>query len=77
MEISIAEARNRFTQLIRAAEEGEPVVITRNGKPVAQIAPLPAAARGKVRLGGMRGRIRLQPGWDAPIDPDHFLESGL
>jgi prevent-host-death family protein len=77
MEISIAEARNRFTQLIRTAEEGEPVVITRNGKPVAQIAPLSAAGHRKVRFGSMRGRIRLHPGWDAPIDPDRFLEGGI
>jgi antitoxin HigA-1 len=30
--------------------------------------------RGKVRLGTMRGRIRLLPGWDAPIDLDAFLD---
>jgi hypothetical protein len=30
-----------------------------------------------VRLGGMRGRIRLLPGWDDPVDLDRFLEGGL
>jgi prevent-host-death family protein len=76
MDISIAEAKNRLSQLVRAAEGGESVVITRNGRPVAQLMPAPARRR-KVRLGGMRGRIRLLPGWDKPIDIDRFLEGGL
>jgi len=76
MDVSIAEAKNRLSQLVRAAEGGESVVITRHGRPVAQLMPAPARRR-KVRLGGMRGRIRLLPGWDKPIDIDRFLEGGL
>jgi prevent-host-death family protein len=76
MDISIAEAKNRLTQLIRAVEEGESVVITRNGRPVAQIIPAPPARR-KVRFGSMRDQIRLHPGWDEPVDLDRFLEGGL
>ena len=76
MDISTAEARNRFTELIRVVEGGEQVVITRHGRPVAQIAPPPAERR-KARLGGMKERIRLLPGWDAPVDPDRFLEGDM
>jgi prevent-host-death family protein len=76
VDVSIAEARNRLTQLIRAVEAGESVVITRNGVPVAQIAPPPPERR-KVRFGSMRGRIRLDPGWDKPVDLDRFLDGGL
>jgi antitoxin (DNA-binding transcriptional repressor) of toxin-antitoxin stability system len=57
-------------------ENGEKVVITRHGKPVAQIAPPPPDRR-KVRLGGMKGRIQLMPGWDAPVDLDRFLGGDL
>lgn len=76
VDVSIAEAKNRLTQLIRAVEQGEQVIITRNGKPVAQITPPPPARR-QVRLGGMKGRIQLLPGWDQPIDLDSFLEGDL
>ena len=76
MDVSIAEAKNRLPELIRAVEDGEKVVITRHGKPVAQIAPPPPERR-RVRLGGMKDRIRLLPGWDAPIDLDRFLEGDL
>jgi prevent-host-death family protein len=76
MDVSIAEAKNRLTELIRAVEGGEHVVITRNGKPVAQLTPPPPERR-KVRFGGMKDRIKLLPGWDDPIDLDRFLEGDL
>jgi prevent-host-death family protein len=76
MEFSTGDAKNRFTELIRATERGEQIVITRHGRPVAQIAPAPAGQR-KAKLGGMRNRIRLLPGWNAPVDPDRFLEGDL
>lgn len=72
MEVSTAEAKNRLTELIRIVEGGEQVVITRHGRPVAQIAP-PPAERKKPVLGGMRGRIRLLPGWDEPITEEELL----
>jgi antitoxin (DNA-binding transcriptional repressor) of toxin-antitoxin stability system len=60
MDVSIVEAKNRLPELIRAVEDGENVIITHHGKPVA------------VRLGGLKDRIQLLPGWDAPIDLDRF-----
>ena len=72
MDISTGNARNRFTELIRIVEGGEQVVITRHGRPVAQLAPPPAERR-KARLGGMKGRIRLLPGWDDPITEEELL----
>lgn len=38
MNISIKEAKNKLSELIRRAEAGETVVITRDGKPVADLA---------------------------------------
>jgi prevent-host-death family protein len=76
VDVSVADAKNRLPELIRAMENGETVVITRHGKPVAQLAPPPAERR-KVIFGGMRGRIHLKPGWDDPIDVDRFLEGDL
>jgi len=72
MVVSTAEAKNRLPELIRAVEGGEQVVITRHGKPVAQIAPPPADQR-KVRFDGMKGRIRFLPGWDDPITEEELL----
>ncbi|HEY5721343.1 MAG TPA: type II toxin-antitoxin system prevent-host-death family antitoxin [Allosphingosinicella sp.] len=37
--VSIKDAKNRFPALAREAEEGERIVITRNGKPIAELGP--------------------------------------
>ena len=76
MDVSIAEAKYRLVELIRAVEDGERVILTNHGKPVAQLAPL-EPVRKPVQLGGMKDRIQLLPGWDKAIDPDRFLEGDL
>ena len=75
MDVSIAKAKDRLSELIRAVECGEKVVITRYGKPVAQIARPPQ--RRQARLGGMRARVRFRPGWDNPVDLHRFLKGDL
>ncbi len=40
MEVGVFEARNRFSELLDAAEAGEEVVVLRRGKPVARIVPV-------------------------------------
>jgi prevent-host-death family protein len=72
MDVSVAEAKNRLPELIRLLEEGEAIVITRHGKPVAQIIGPPPERR-RVRYGTMHGRIHITPGALDPIDEDAFL----
>jgi prevent-host-death family protein len=76
MDVSVVEAKNRLPELIRAVEQGENVVITRHGKPVAQITAAPSERR-QARFDGMKDRIQLLPGWDDPIDEDRFLAGDL
>jgi prevent-host-death family protein len=42
---SVAEAKAKLSELIDRAEQGEGVVITRHGKPVAEIRPVRPAPR--------------------------------
>lgn len=37
--VSIRDAKNRLTELARAVEEGETIVVTRNGRPVLDLVP--------------------------------------
>lgn len=46
MEMSIREAKAKFSEAVAAAERGESVLVTKFGKPVAQIAPPPAKKKG-------------------------------
>lgn len=74
--VGMAEGKSQFLKLVRMAEAGERIVITRHGIPVAQLAP-PPPTPGRARLGGMSGRIHLNPGWDEPIDPERFLKGEI
>ena len=39
--VGIFEAKTHFSALVEAARDGETIVITRNGEPVAQMVPMP------------------------------------
>ena len=43
--MSIREANQNFSRLIAEVERGETVIITKNGRPVAKVAPRPADRR--------------------------------
>jgi prevent-host-death family protein len=56
--VSIKEAKNRFTELVRLAEAGEDVLVTRNGKPVAEIVPV--REKGGLNMEAGREYLRKQ-----------------
>jgi len=51
--ISIAQAKAEFAALVARAEAGEEIVVTRNGRPVARLGPLPAVSG--VKYGDLAG----------------------
>ena len=40
MRVGVLEAKNRFSELLEAAQRGEEVVITKRGEPVATLKPI-------------------------------------
>lgn len=54
MKIAIAHAKAQFADLIRRAEAGEAIELTRYGRPVAQIVPVDGGAA-RPLLGAMAG----------------------
>lgn len=42
--VGIFEAKNRLSELVSEAERGDSILLTRNGRPVAQIVPASADA---------------------------------
>ena len=42
---SVAEAKNKLPELIDRAQEGEDIVITRHGRPVAELRSIPKPTR--------------------------------
>ena len=81
MNVSIKEAKNKLSELVRRAEAGETVVITRDGKPVVDIIThvkkkgglnLEALKDYKRKL-GIKSFVReIPPDFDDPL-PEDFL----
>ena len=68
MEVSVADAKNKLPELIRAVEDGEPVTICRRGVPVVEIVRSKKPTGKKRTLGTLRGRIQiLDPNWWKPM----------
>ena len=63
--LSAAQAKARFSDCVRRAEEGDPVVITRHGKPVAALVPASALSqlRGLRSAGPEAGLAGVAGGW--------------
>lgn len=47
--IGAFEAKNRLSELLQAVENGEEIMITKHGKPVARLSPVDQFDREKVR----------------------------
>ena len=71
MEMSVREARAQFAHAIAAAERGERVTITKNGKPVAELVPPQAEAKRRNPFSWERMmEVRREMGFDKlPPDP--------
>lgn len=68
VEVSIFEAKNHLSDLVRRAERGERVVLSRRGRPVAQLVAVPPATR---ELGKARGLVReIDPDWWKPMSAE-------
>jgi len=67
MKVSVAEAKNKLTQLIQAVEKGETITICRHGKPVVDIVPTSAQKRKPRQYGTMKEEIIIHdPDWAKP-----------
>ena len=65
MQVSIHEAKAKFSHLIQTVESGEEVVVSRRKKPVARLVPIGRTQR--TRIGGLAGRsFRMGKGFDDP-----------
>jgi prevent-host-death family protein len=81
--ISVSDAKSQLTELVRRAEAGEDVVLTRHGRAVVRLVPVTAmptaidrrAVLEKVRASGPKSAT---PGPDAALSQDFLYdEDGL
>jgi prevent-host-death family protein len=73
MQFSVAQAKNKLPELIKAVEDGEPVTICRRGVPVVDIVRTQKASAQKRTLGTLRGKIQIADrNWWKPMNDDEF-----
>lgn len=60
-QVTVAEAKAQLSSLLNAVESGEPVLITRRGKPIAEIVPRRPVRDLLPQLQALRGGLPPQP----------------
>ena len=63
-QFNIHEAKTQLSRIVERVEHGEEVILSRAGKPVAKVVPLPTPRR-RSGWGSLKGKIVLSDGWDS------------
>lgn len=71
--INLYQAKTHLSELVDRAAAGEEIVIAKAGRPMARLVPFqpPVPER---RPGRLKGKIRVAPGWDAPMTDEQLKE---
>jgi prevent-host-death family protein len=71
MQMNIAEAKAKLSELVAAAESGEEVIIARGGQPAVRLVSL---HRSPVRIGIGDGLVSRVPDFIAPLSEDELKD---
>jgi prevent-host-death family protein len=65
--VNVHDAKTHLSRLLDRVEQGEQILLARNGKPVAQL----VSPRGQPRRpGSLEGTIKISDDFDAPLPPE-------
>ncbi|PCH55984.1 MAG: type II toxin-antitoxin system prevent-host-death family antitoxin [Legionellales bacterium] len=72
--VNIHEAKTHFSQLIKAVDAGDEIIIGRFGKPVAKLIPFNANSAPRQLGGSWEGKVHIADDFDDLADDflDHF-----
>ncbi len=76
MSYTVHQAKTNLSRLIREAQKGKEVVITRGKEPVAKIVPIPSAPKKRVP-GSMKGLLWSAPDAFDPLTDEEMRELGF
>lgn len=66
--VDVSTAKTQLSRLLDQVENGNDVIITRSGRPVAKLTSI-KRSQALRKLGGLKGRIRIGRDFDAPLPP--------
>ena len=67
MQVNIHEAKTHFSKLIKEVLKGQEIIIAKGNKPVAKLISI-ERKRPKRKLGTAKGKIRIAPDFDEPLN---------
>ncbi|HEV2149239.1 MAG TPA: type II toxin-antitoxin system prevent-host-death family antitoxin [Longimicrobiaceae bacterium] len=65
--IDLKQAQARLVEIVHEAADGEEIVLTEDGEPVARIIPISRRRRPR-EFGSAKGLIRMSDDFDAPLE---------
>ncbi|CAN5332087.1 hypothetical protein BH23GEM2_BH23GEM2_06080 [soil metagenome] len=65
--VNIYDAKTRLSELVDRAARGEEIVISKRGRPVARLGPVPRVER---KFGILKGQLVVPDDFDAPLPPE-------
>lgn len=77
MQISVSDAKAQLTDLVRRAEGGDEIVLTRHGRPTVRLVPIASKATADERwalLQALRGSAKDSAGPDAAHSADFLYD---
>ena len=72
--VNVHEAKTHLSRLLDRVEQGEEILVARNGKPVAKLVPAAAPPR---KPGAWKGKIRIAEDFDDPLPPEILETFGI
>jgi prevent-host-death family protein len=76
MNYTVQQAKTNLSRLIKEAQSGKEVIITRGKQPVAKIVPLASAAKKRIP-GSMKGQLWAAPDAFDPLTDEELRELGF
>jgi prevent-host-death family protein len=76
MSYTVHQAKTNLSKLIKEAETGKEVIITRGKEPVAKIVPITSVAKKRIP-GSMKGQIWSAPDAFDPLTDEEMRELGF
>ncbi len=76
-QVNVHRAKTELSKLLAEVEQGEEIIIARDGVPVAKLVPIPKPGKRRLRTGDWNGQIWMAPDFDAPLSEDELKTWGL
>ena len=71
--LNIHEAKTHLSKLLARVGNGEEVIISKAGKPIAKLVPIADKTKKRVP-GSAKGKVIMEKNFDAPL-PKHILKA--